>query len=237
MQNFRDIGGIETIDGRKVKRGFLFRSGVLSKAGPEDMKLLKNLQIRKLIDFRSEEEKDGRPIVENDGAELIPIPVENGAFTKEKITAMLASGDKAAFDNMLIEVNRSFVTDFSHEFSMFLKHLEEGKPTLFHCTAGKDRTGYATMLLLSALGVDRETIIADYMASNEYLAETIEQTIAFANATGKNGELLRPLMTVKREYIEAAWELIDEQYGSIGTYLSEKLKTDTEKLKNLYLED
>jgi protein-tyrosine phosphatase len=140
-----------------------------------------------------------------------------------------------AFDTLLIHANMAFVTDFQEEFGDFLQHLESGESFVYHCTAGKDRAGFATVLFLSALGVDKETILNDYMISNQYNVELIDGTIASVNNVGLNGEILRPVLEVKLEYINKAYETIDNEFGGMSNYL-DLLGVDIEKLKSLYLE-
>ncbi len=233
--NFRDLGGIVTADGRRVKKGLLFRSGELSRLTSEEILSMKNLHIRMIIDFRSGDEKKGPPKVFQN-AEYITLPVENGAFTRKKIMNKLLFGQRRALETMLIEANRAFVTDYTHEFSAFLKHLEKGMPVVFHCTAGKDRTGFAAMLVLAALGVAENIIMEDYLLSNKMLAETIEQTIAYTNEQGLNGALLRPILTARQEYLEAAMEVIESRHGGMENYLTNVLGANVDQLQHLYLE-
>jgi protein-tyrosine phosphatase len=235
QKNFRDLGGIICEDGRSIKWGMIYRSGALNTLTEADVNYLESISLKKLVDFRFDDEKADNPDIIPDGIEVINIPVEQGSFDRDKLTEWLITNDSLAFDTLLIHANMLFVTDFQEEFGHFLKQLENGESLVFHCTAGKDRTGFATVLFLSSLGVDKETILKDYMASNEYNADMIEETIAYVNATGLNGELLRPVLEVKLEYIEKAYETIDNDYGGMSNYLN-LLGVDIEKLKSLYLE-
>jgi len=235
QKNFRDLGGFITDDGKSVKWGMVFRSGELSALTDDDKQFMANMHFNMLIDFRYDEELDENPDNIPDGIDVLNIPVEQGSYSRDQMTTWLFTNDHEAFDTLLIHANRVFVTDAQEEFSEFLHQLENGKRVIFHCTAGKDRAGYATALFLSALGVDRETIMEDYMSSNEYNESMIAATIEYVNSMGLNGELLRPALVVKREYIETAFETIDNQYGGMDAYL-ELLGVDREKLKSLYLE-
>jgi protein-tyrosine phosphatase len=233
--NFRDLGGLIAGDKRSVKWGMIYRSGELNSLNAVDVKYMESLQLKKLVDFRFDEEIAEKPDVIPEGIEVINIPVKQGSFTREQLTGWLINNDSEAFDTLLIHANQAFVTDFQEEFGSFLKQLENGEPLVFHCTAGKDRAGFATVLFLSSLGIDKETILEDYMASNTYNAGMIETTIAYVNSKGLNGELLRPVLEVRLEYIEKAYETIDNEYGGMSNYLN-LLGVDTEKLKSLYLE-
>ena len=236
QSNFRDLGGFITKEGKSVKWGKIYRAGELNKLTDDDKAYMAGLKINTLIDFRFEDEISEAPDRLPDGINVINLPVEDSLFSRSVLTSWLFSGNKEGFDSLLIHANKVFVTDFQNEFSAFLKNLESGETVVFHCTHGKDRTGYATALFLSALGVDREVIIEDYLASNTYLSVLIEQTIAYVNSLGLNGELLRPTLELKRGYLEEAFRIIDDQYGGMDNYLSKTLGVDTDKLKALYLE-
>ncbi len=236
QSNFRDLGGIITGDGKSVKWGKIYRSAELNNLTGGDKQYMSSMKIDKLIDFRFADEIAEAPDDIPDGIDVINLPVEDSLFSRTVLTSWLLSGNKAGFDTLLIHANRVFVTDFQDEFATFMKSLENGQSLVFHCTHGKDRTGYATALFLSALGVDREVIIEDYLESNTYLTELIEQTIAYVNSLGLNGELLRPTLEVEREYLETAFDVIDNQYGGMDNYLRNTLGVDVDKLKAMYLE-
>ncbi len=234
--NFRDLGGIITSDGMSVKWGKIYRSGELNQLTDGDKQYMASMKIDKLIDFRFEEEINKAPDNIPDGIDVVNLPVKDSLFSRTVLTSWLLSSNKEGFDTLLIHANRVFVTEFQNEFSEFLKSLESGPSLLFHCTHGKDRTGFATALFLSALGVDREKIIENYLESNTYLDTIIEQTIAYVNSLGLNGELLRPTLEVKREYLENAFSIIDSQYGGMDKYLRNTLGVDVDRLKAMYLE-
>lgn len=234
--NFRDLGGIITKDGKSVKWGKIYRSAELNNLTGDDKQYMSSMKIDKLVDFRFTDEIAEAPDDIPDGIDVINLPVEDSLFSRTVLTSWLLSSNKAGFDTLLIHANKVFVTDFQNEFATFMKGLESGQSVVFHCTHGKDRTGFATALFLSALGVDREVIIGDYLMSNDYLAGLTEQTIAYVNSLGLNGELLRPTLEVKREYLEEAFKIIDSRYGGMDKYLHETLGVDVEKLKALYLE-
>jgi protein-tyrosine phosphatase len=233
--NYRDLGGIVTKNGKSVKWGFLFRSGDLSKLTDSDKNYISSTGTVNLIDFRDETEKVKAPDKVPSGITTIALPIYDQSFSESQATYWLITQDSVALDTMLIHANRLFVTDFQTEYSDFLKLLESGDKTVFHCSAGKDRAGFASALLLSALGIEREVIIDNYLESNQYLAQSNEQTINLVNGYGMNGELLRPVLEVRREYIETAFDVIDNQYGGIDNYLN-LLGANAQKLQQLYLE-
>ncbi|NPA38023.1 MAG: hypothetical protein GXO47_14365 [Chlorobi bacterium] len=236
QRNFADLGGITTMEGRHVRWGKLYRSGELSGLTDNDVEYMAGLNLDAIIDFRFQEEKDEAPDRFPDGVDTIPIPVVDGSYDLETITRWLITGDKEAFDTMLIHVNKILVTQEQEKFKEFFDHLESGKTYLYHCTKGKDRAGFATAMILSALGVDRETIIDNYLKSNEYLSAVTEQTIQYVISKGYDGELLRPILEVRPEYIQTAFDIVDSEYGGVENYLRNNLGVDIEKLKDMYLE-
>jgi len=215
MPNFADLGGITTTDGRSVKWGMIYRSGELSKLTDTDLTYIENLNLKTIVDFRFQAEKDESPDRIPEGVDTIPIPVIDGSYDVQTITKWLLMGDSEAFDTMLIHVNRVLVTEEQDNFKEFFNHIEKGETLLFHCTKGKDRAGFAAAMFLSALGVDRETVIDNYLNSNNYLSEITEKTIEFVNSKSLNGELLRAVLEVRADYLQTAFDIIDNEYGKM----------------------
>ena len=234
--NFADLGGIVTADGRSVKWGKIYRSGELSTLTDDDVAYVASLKLDAIIDFRFPAEKEKAPDKFPAGVDTISIEVIDGSYDEATIVKWLMSGDSEAFDTMLIHVNRVLAIEEQESFKEFFDHLENGGTFLYHCTKGKDRAGFATAMFLSALGVDRETVIDNYLKSNEYLSSITEQTIQYVISKGLDGELLRPILEVRPEYIQTAFDIIDNEYGGIENYLRNNLGVDIEKLKELYLE-
>ncbi len=224
--NVRDLGGYKTKDGRQVKWGKVIRSGDLNHLTDSDLLYFSRIPLKSYIDFR-------------DSAEIAAAPDKYPPTVTHLYKLPILAGDLSSISkltpesalSMLGEMNKEFVKEWQPVYADFFKILmeEDNSPLLFHCSAGKDRTGYAAALFLSSLGVDRETIIQDYMLSAEYLKDKYAREI-------KAYPVLAPLMTVKREYIEAAFNLIDQEYGGMENYLTNYLYVDLEKMKNLYLE-
>jgi len=235
--NFRDLGGIVTADGKKVRWGMVYRSGDLSMFMSSDQAYFQSLQVQLVVDFRSEEEVASAPDKLPEGVQTLHLAIHDTLFDRSQILTWLQQGNTAVFDTLLIHANRTFVTEYSEQFSQFMHQLEQGGgPVVFHCNQGKDRAGWATALFLSALGVDKETIIEDYLATNNYLSGYVEKTIKLINAAGMNGESIRPMLEVKSKYIETAFDIVEKEYGGMQKYLTDQLGVDVEKLKELYLE-
>jgi len=235
--NCRDLGGIITADGHKVKWGMVYRSGDLSLLSATDQAYFKNLGVKNVVDFRSEDEVAQAPDKLPDGVAYYNMAIDNSLVSRDQILAWLRAGDADALDTVLYQVYKSFVLEYSDQFSLFLNRLQEGDgPLLFHCSQGKDRAGWATALFLAALGVDDQTIMENYMASNEYLNNVIEKTIQMVNLAGMDGEILRPVLVVKEDYLKAAIDLVENEFGDLQTYVKDQLGVDVERLKKLYLE-
>jgi len=234
--NFADLGGIVTTDGRSVKWGKIYRSGELSKLTDDDIAYMASLKLDAIIDFRFPAEKEKEPDRFPSGVDTIPIPIADGSYDRNTITQWLLSKDQEAFDTMLVHVNKVLVNEEQDSYKEFFDKLENGGTFLFHCTKGKDRAGFAAAMFLSALGVDRETVIDNYLKSNDYLSPVTDSTIQYVSSMGLSGELLRSILEVRANYIQTAFDIIDNQYGGIENYLRNNLHVDIEKLKDLYLE-
>ena len=235
--NTRELGGYKTTDGKSVKWGVLFRSDKLSDISLEDQKYLKNLGIQRIVDFRSKTEKTEDPDKIPDGMTYIEMPIEVDGAMRTKIEAILKGEINRNVKDFLIEANEEFIKNYSHIYSKFLKDLaKEQKPTMFHCTAGKDRAGFAAAITLIAIGVSKEDAINDYMKTNEYTAERIDEMISkieLMSLYQTDGELLRPLLGVEREYLEAAFKTAENEYGSIENYIRSGLNISEKEIQQL----
>ncbi len=229
--NFRDLGGIPAGDGRRTAWGKLIRADGLNGLSDADLAYLASVPLTTIADFRNEHEAAKSP-------DRIPPSVKRHLHLAITPGRLEAGNPKAIFaspagDEFMEEMNRTLALDpriqaVYREFFSKVQH-EENLPLLFHCSAGKDRTGFAAALILLSLGVDREAVLADYMASERHLA-------------GKYDDLMTrypdhaALFMVKPSYLEAALDAIDERYGSVERYMREALDVDIEKMKALFLE-
>ena len=235
--NTRELGGYKTLDGKSVKWGVLFRSDKLSDISEADQNYLVNLGIKKIVDFRSKSEKNEDPDRIPQDIDYVEMPIEVDGAMRTKIEAILKGETDRDVKSFLIEANEEFINNYSHIYSRFLKGLaREQKPTLFHCTAGKDRAGFAAAITLIAIGVSKEDAIEDYMKTNEYTADRIEDMISkieLMSLYQTDGEILRPLLGVEREYLETALKTAEDQYGSIEKYIREGLEISEEEIQKL----
>jgi protein-tyrosine phosphatase len=240
--NFRDLGGYETSDGRRVRWGVLYRSDDLGDLTPQDRAALAALPLRRVYDFRSQDELAADPdrLPADPAPETVHIPVADEHLDPARIERMIRTRSLAGVDfaAILEEGNRAFAARHTLEFASFLQLVSEAKaqPSVFHCTAGKDRTGFAAALVLLALGVPRETVMSDYLLTNLYTASSIERTLMWIRAYlffRTPADAIRPLLAVRRDYLEAAFDEIESRYGSFDAYLRDGLGVTDEELAKL----
>lgn len=235
VRNFRDVGGLPTADGRRVRHGVLFRSGHLAHATEEDAAFLDSLGLHTIFDFRnaSDQKLEG-PDVELPGVRNVNLPLSDPADGSEfwkmvrdgetdQLRGILG-GDKGA--NRMIASYRTIVTERTAEHSQVLHALaEDSVPALMHCAAGKDRAGLSIAVTLLALGVEREAIVTDYLESNaKHRRYKVRRSGPSASAYSPEVmELLSPLFDARAEYLTAAFETVEETWGSVDAYLEQGL--------------
>ncbi|MFD9324276.1 tyrosine-protein phosphatase [Streptomyces sp. NPDC060065] len=240
VRNFRDVGGLPTVDGRRVRYGVLFRSGHLAHATDEDAAFLASLGLHTVFDFRnaSDQKLEG-PDVELPGVRNVNLPLTDPAdgaeFWKmvrdgdlDQLRALLADGKGA---NRMINSYRAIVKQRTAEHSQVLHSLaEDSVPALMHCAAGKDRAGLSIAITLLAVGVEREAIVADYLESNAaHRRYKVHRSSASASAYSPEVmELLSPLFDARAEYLTAAFETIEETWGGVDAYLEQALRITPE---------
>ncbi|MGJ5751793.1 protein-tyrosine phosphatase [Streptomyces puniciscabiei] len=235
VRNFRDVGGLPTTDGRRVRCGVLFRSGHLAHATEEDAAFLASLGLHTIFDFRNAaDQKLEGPDVQLPGVRNVNLPLSDPAdgaeFWKmvrdgdlDQLRAILDDGKGAA---RMIASYRTIVRDRTAEHARVLHALaEDSVPALMHCAAGKDRAGISMAVTLLALGVEREAILADYLESNaKHRRYKVRRNGSADTAyTPEIMELLSPLFDARAEYLRAAFETIEETWGGVDTYLERGL--------------
>ena len=241
--NTRELGGYKTTDGKSVKWGMLYRSDKLSDISDTDQAYLQDLGIKKIIDFRSKEEKAEDPDIIPKGIDYIEMPISVDGAMRSKIEAVLKGETNKDVKSFLIDANKEFVSNYNDVYENFLRNLiDDDGPALFHCTAGKDRAGFAAAITLIALGVSKEDVIDDYMKTNQFTKERIEEIIGqieLMTLYQTDAEILRPLLGVEREYIETAFQTAEEKYGSLENFIRDGLNIsdeDIQKLRNKFIE-
>ncbi len=245
IDNFRDLGGYAAADGRTVRWGVLYRSGSLHKPTSSDQKRLATLNLQLIVDFRAEHELERRPDQLPAGARYVHIPMEDSSTkvwheAAGDMVKNLARLDPAEY---MRATNTELVANFTPGYAQFFREVlnSNGEPLLFHCAAGKDRTGFAAAVLLSLLGVPRDVVMQDYLLTNKYLLQKHSWNLFTARLfKGKKfSDGIRGFIKADEYYISAAFERIAQDFGSFDTYvrtglgLSEK---DIDHLRNMYLE-
>ncbi|WP_176590837.1 tyrosine-protein phosphatase [Sphingobium sp. EM0848] len=244
--NFRDIGGYRTSDGHWVKPGLIYRSDQLDRLSDGDLAAIGALKPGLLVDLRTETERKREPdrVPPAVRQQILDVAADSSGSLggdMRKAQAAIASGQGAA---LLAAANRDFVSLPSARaaYGTLLRQLAEGNdgPLIYHCTAGKDRTGWATAIILTLLGVPQETVMADYLASNHYLQAKNEATIATLKASGAafDPAFLEPVLTVRPEYLQSAFDEVQRRYGSFDAYVRDGLglsQSDIAALRRRYL--
>ena len=235
--NTRELGGYKTTDGRSVKWGVLFRSDKLSDISDNDQKYLQSLGIKRIVDFRSTGEKTEDPNIIPEGINYIESPINVDGAMRSKIEAVLKGETNKEVKSFLVDANKEFINNYTHVYEDFLRGLiDEDGPTLFHCTAGKDRAGFAAAITLIALGVSREDVIEDYMKTNIFTKDKIDEMIdkiKLMSLYQADAEILRPLIGVERIYIETAFKTAEEKYGSLENFIREGLNISDDEIQIL----
>jgi protein-tyrosine phosphatase len=228
IYNLRELGGYP-VTGEKgqikqIKWGLLYRAGELSAMTVRDKKLLEERNIRTIVDFRSDSEREALPDAKiatvRKRAEL---PIDAGNLMDMVFT----------FDGAEIEMKKLYAAlpeEAIPRYRVLFELLSDpsNTPLLYHCTAGKDRTGLASALILYALGADKETIYNDYLESTGLLRERLAPQL-------ESQPYLVPYMTVQESYLNTACAEI-EKYGGFEKYLKNELNADIHHLRNLYTE-
>ena len=261
--NARDLGDYVMQDGRKVRDGLLLRSAHLAEATDADLQYLSQLPTAAVIDMRKEDEKKGKVDRTVPGAEYIPLPIDAtgnaGAGMTEKEKKKFTGHKKfevkkiifaAAFNKKAQEVAREmypillFRPESQEQFAAFFRHVlaAEKGAVLYHCSQGKDRTGIASALILAALGADRETIVADFDATNKvYEADVKKYTRRVRFWGGKDEEVgvVKAFLGCNTDNFIQALDRIDREYGSLDAYLHGPMGLSDEDIRTLrarYLE-
>lgn len=237
--NFRDLGGYATADGRRLKWGVLYRSNALADLTDDDLAYLARLGLQRVVDFRSpaERERDPDRLPASPDLDVVLRPIQGDALDPAELRDRLLAGEGSADDwqRMLVEANRAFVRDFGGVYAAFLRDLADTDelPLVFHCTAGKDRAGFAAAVALLAAGVPRETIMRDYLLTNELSADhtgRVLRLLRIFSLFRARPEAVRPLFEARREYLQAAFDAIDADFGGTDAWLRDGLAADAELL-------
>lgn len=233
--NFRDLGGYRGHGGRPLRWRRLFRSDHLAGLTAQDRQLLAELGLARTFDFRGVHERAAEPY---DWPGLTQHSLAIEPTVAQRIGELVAAGQPLSPERMaelMHELYRRLVNEQAPRFAQWFAHLlADDRPAVFHCTAGKDRTGLAAALLLLALGVSPDVVQADYLLTNVHYRAPAVTRGALSH------EALQVLWSVQAAYLETALGVIDEQHGGLERYFVERLGLDDEareRLAAVYLED
>jgi protein-tyrosine phosphatase len=236
--NFRDLGGYETADGRRLKWGQVFRSGHLARVTEEDKRLLKRMGIKMICDFRTPGEMEAQPdwLPEDGSTTYLHYPIVHGEFDPVAAMESMHKGDISWLtEDFMIKRYIQKIDEFPKVWGEILKILTDpdNRPMVFHCTAGKDRAGACAALILLALGVPEDTVIYDHGLSNVYIADALEKINERIRKMGVDPEKVAPYFTAPRNAIIAFVDNIRKSYGSASEYLMTKAGVNKETLELL----
>lgn len=235
VPNFRDLGGIINKNGKQIKWGKIFRSGMLSRLTGEDSLYFKTLAIKTVIDFRGDREAEREPdkLPRDYPVNYIRVPVGNPSDI-EKLSDILGRSREAeeTFKSLMLR-GAEILTGSPEHFKPVFEAMERGESFLFHCSAGKDRTGFAAALILSALDVGRDEIVDDYLLSNKYTVPYFEKYISIITDMGISKDIALAATGVRKEFLDAVFAMIDAKYGKFDNMLSEVFGIDAGKKSRL----
>ena len=225
--NFREVGSL----GRQR----LFRSDHLAGLTEADAAQIASMGIRRVLDFRGVNER-AAALCGLPQATVHSLPIE--PTIAQVLSRLIAAGHQLTTDEAVLhmqETYRGFVRHSTNRFAEFFQHLlESNEPTVFHCVAGKDRTGLAAALFLRGLGISEDDVMRDYLLTNELLQVPDFSRHRVAPEVGA------VLWRVRPEYLNAAFEVVDDDYGSLETYFREGLGLgpwERDRLRRLYLDE
>ncbi|MDT0303641.1 tyrosine-protein phosphatase [Streptomonospora wellingtoniae] len=234
--NFRDLGGHATLGGGRIRPGVVFRSDALDRVDSADMCTLEQAGVRRVIDLRTSFERESRPDRLPEGADHVVLDVQGDHSTGADLVRVLTEpgrartvfGDGGA-TRFMHEVNRVLVSaeDARAGYAAMVRHIAAGPgASVVHCTAGKDRTGWAAALLLEMLGVPRETVFADYLASNDRLVRIRELTREACERSGVDPAIVAPMTECRRAYLEDSYAEVERVFGTFDDYVRDGLGLD-----------
>lgn len=257
VQNSRDLGGLTTPDGSRLKMGRVLRTANMSMLNQHDIDLLRSYDLRLVLDFRTQTVINATPNVKIEGVEYVHIPI-----VKDLNSRVMSKGDyeSRTMADILLTFSQDFCgkgvlwmrdfyknlysSDYSlSQYKIFLDYMKNNTQgaVIFHCTAGKDRTGVGAILFLTALGIDREQIICDYLETNKSVEADIRATEALGREKGVSQCVIDDIAKINgvlREYADAVFSYIDT-YPTPEDFFKDKMgidKTYLAELRENYLE-
>jgi len=236
--NLRDLGGYEARDGRRVKWGRIFRSSNLGRLTARGLAQIKHLGIRRVCDFRTAAEVHKQPnrFPDSPAVDYVRLPIQHGEFEPTSVFERIKKGDYDWIsEDFMIRGYVESLERYPEVWSRFFQLLTEPRrrPLLFHCTGGKDRTGAAAALILLALGVSQETVIADYGLSDGYNSDVRRIIYEHLRPFGVDFAKVEPYFTAPESRLRALLNHVDARYGSAVEYLVNRAGVGAETIAQL----
>jgi protein-tyrosine phosphatase len=226
--NFRDLGGYVGHGGRPLRWRRLFRSDHLADLTPQDLALLAQLQLARAFDFRGIAERAATPY-ELPGVTQHSLAIEPTVVQRmNDITAAGRALTAPVVTELMKDLYRALINDRADRFAELFEHLiHSDAPSVFHCTAGKDRTGVAAALVLLALGVPRDVVLQDYLLTNELVRDPV-------NSQGDTPPEARAVLwRVQQDFLDTALSIVDADHGGVERYLAQRLRLSAAALHAL----
>ncbi len=239
VPNIRDLGGWQAREGTRVRSGLLYRSAGLDRLQGDDEVIFAGLGIRSIYDLRTKEERELQPDRIPPGTEYVVADVFKDATDAAPAQLLKVTSDPRLAEEMLGNGQAVPLFEWGYRKIMTLPSAlaayerlfsdlssDEHRPALFHCTTGKDRTGWAAAALLMLLGVPDEVVMQEYLLTNELLLPALKPVFDRFESMGGDPELLMPVLGVRREYLETALDEMRLRFGTIEGYFTDGLGLD-----------
>ena len=238
--NYRDLGGLKTADGREIKPYMLIRGTALFAPGPISIKALKECyNLKTIIDLRTIKERLEKPDVEIEGVDVFHMPIIDEAVAgishEKKVRSMKSLLMMPPMDELYVNMVTKDSLDNLVKVLKFILTLPLQKySVVFHCTAGKDRTGVVSALLLSFLGVDRATVIQDYLLTNrnvQFKATMAYIGLLLTKGNHKLAHKIKHYFMAEPDFIKASLNRLEKDFGSLEEFFKQKLGFSEEEKK------
>lgn len=232
VNNFRSVGNIKNSEGRILKEGKFYRSGDLYHLKNNSFKEIEKLGIKEIIDLRNEKEISKKPdnLPENITYKKYSAFEDQGdQLSQAKKLVLKGKVNASDADKRMVDFYRDYVTENPETIKKIITEiLESDQPILYHCTAGKDRTGIITALILSILKFDKDTIYNDYLLSNNFRKQMVEKRLNLAHTLHfiypkMDLKVLEKLSWIESGYLDESFDGINKKYGSIDIYIQKVL--------------
>ncbi|EMT51587.1 MULTISPECIES: tyrosine-protein phosphatase [Brevibacillus] len=243
VYNFRDAGGFQTTDGGVMKKGVLFRSADLSRLSQKDIEKFKQLGIASICDLRTPRERSSKTsrITSQHGIQVIRVSLYDSSqeFTRLAFFKFLVSqANTINFEHIMKDMYHNMAFNSHAQLNEIITHLSEQRnlPALIHCTGGKDRTGFVSAVIQLLVGVPYQNVLEDYLFSNDAIGprmKKIETFIRWMSLFRVSPDQVKPMLEVRRDYLEEVCQGILNEYGDMETYLCQACSIQPERLLRL----